>query len=156
MEDGILFHKVRSNENNFIELIAEWYLNEWDIPIEQTSKRLANIPNDDVIFQLLLLKNNEPVATGGLYNKINLLKVHPKFLKFKPWVALLYTPPKNRNRGFAEKLLFKIEDIANELGFKELYLHSFTAERLYLKNKWIAFDRVEYKEHITAVMKKEI
>lgn len=156
MKDGTLFHKVQSNENNFIELIADWYLKEWNIPVEQTSKRLAGLPNDNVIFQLLLLKDDEPVSTGGLYNKLNLLKVHPRFLKFKPWVGLLYTTPKYRNRGFGEKLLFKIEDIANELGFKELFLHTFTAERLYLKNKWIAFDRVEYKEHITAVMKKEI
>ena len=156
MKNGISFHKVLSNENDLIELIAKWYLKEWDIPVEQTHERLANLPNDDVIFQLLLINDGEPVATGGLYNKVGLLNIHPKFLKFKPWVALLFTNEKKRNQGFGEKLLFKIEDIANELGFKELYLHTFTAEKLYLRNNWKSFDRVEYKGHITAVMKKEI
>lgn len=94
MKNGISFHKVRSNEKNLIELIADWYLKEWDIPVEQTRKRLANLPNDDVIFQLLLLKDNGPIATRGLYNKIGLLNVHPKSLKFKPWVALLFTAEK--------------------------------------------------------------
>ena len=156
MKNGISFHKVRSNENDVVELIADWYLKEWNIPVERTHRRLTNLPNDDVIFQLLLLKDNEPVATGGLYHKVGLLNVHPKFLKFKPWVALLLTTEKNRNQGFGEKLLFKIEDISHELGFKELYLHTFTAEKLYLRNSWKPFDRVEYKGHITAVMKKEI
>ena len=82
--------------------------------------------------------------------------MHPKFLKFKPWVALLFTTEEKRNQGFGEKLLFRIEDIANYLGLKELYLHTFTAEKLYLKNNWQSFDRVEYKGHITAAMKKEI
>ncbi len=96
MKNGISFHKVRSNEKNLIELIADWYLKEWDIPVEQTCKRLANLLNDNAIFQLLLLKDNGPLATRGLYNKIGLLNVHPKSLKFKPWVALLFTL-KNRN-----------------------------------------------------------
>ena len=156
MKKGISFHKVQSNENTLIELIADWYLNEWNIPIEYTRQRLRNLPNDDVIFQLMLFKDDEEVATGGLYYKVGLLNAHPKFMKFEPWIALLYTTEKKRSLGFGEKLLGKIEDIAKELGFNELFLHTFTAEKLYLKNNWKPFDRVHYKGHITVVMKKAI
>ena len=136
MNNEISFYKVQSTDEKLIDLISNWYLDEWNIPFENTYQRLANIQNDDVIFQLILSKNQEPIATGGLYKRIGLLNVHPKFKKFEPWLALLYTIKNKRNLGFGEKLLQKIEDISKELGFKIIYLHTFTAERLYLRNNW--------------------
>jgi len=156
MKDEISFHKVQSNNNGLIELIANWYFTEWDIPIENTLKRLENTPNNDVIFQLILSRDDEPIATGGLYNKVGLLNDHPKFKKFGPWVALLYTIKNNRNLGFGKKLLYKIEEISKGMGLNRIYLHTFTAERLYLKNNWKPIERVAYKGHVTVVMKKEI
>ena len=154
MQEEISFQKVDVNNNKFIELIANWYLNEWSIPIEKTYQRLTNTPNDDVIFQLILLKDQELVATGGLYNKVGLLKVYPKFKKFRPWVALLYTNQKYRNQGFANILLKKIEASAKDIGLSSIYVHTFSAERLYIKNGWEPFDKVPYKGKITVVMKK--
>ena len=149
-------YKVQSNNDGLIEIISNWYLDEWKIPIDYTHQRLTNIPNNDVIFQLILLKDDEPIATGGLYNKVSLLNVHPKFKKFSPWIALLYTTKKKRNLGFGELLLRKIEDTSKEIGFKLIYLHTFTAEKLYLKNNWKPIERVPYKDHVTVVMKKEL
>ena len=156
MMEEISFYKVQSNNNSLIEIIANWYLNEWNIPIEYTFKRLSNIPNDDVIFQLILLKENEPIATGGLYNRVGLLNFHPKYQKFGPWVALLYTVEKKRNLGFGEKLLYKIEDISKEMDLNKIYLHTFSAEQLYLKNNWIPIERVAYKGHLTVIMEKAL
>jgi len=156
MQEEISFQKVHTNNYNFIELIANWYLNEWSIPIEKTHQRLTNTPNDHVIFQLILLKGEEPVATGGLYHQVGLVNVYPKFKELHPWVALLYTDQKFRNQGFGNKLLKKIEASAKEIGLNIIYVHTFSAERLYLKNNWEPFDNVPYKGKVTVVMKKEI
>jgi GNAT superfamily N-acetyltransferase len=156
MRNEISFHKVLSNERNLIELIAGWYSGEWNIPLEFTHQRLANMPNDQVILQLLLLMNDEPVATGGLYYRVGLLNVYPEFANLKPWIALLFTTGKNRNKGYGQMILYKLEDIAKDLGFNELYLHTYTAEKLYSRNNWKTFERVAYKGHTTAIMKKGI
>lgn len=156
MKEEISFYQIQSNDQGLIDRIANWYLDEWKIPREVTRQRLTNIPNEDVIFQLVLTKNKAPIATGGLYRKVGLLKAYPKFRKFKPWVALLYTTQENRNSGFGEKLLHKIEEMAKELRFKTIYLHTFTAENFYLRNNWQPIDRVAYKKHMTVVMKKDL
>jgi GNAT superfamily N-acetyltransferase len=156
MQEEISFQKVQSDNVDVIELIANWYLKEWSIPIERTHQRLTNTPNNDVIFQLILLKDCEPIATGGLYNKVGLLNVYPKLRKFHPWFALLYTDHKYRNRGYGNKLLKKIEEISKAMGYNVIYLHTFSAERLYLKNNWEPFDKIPYKGKVTVVMKKKI
>lgn len=156
MDVGITIQKVESGDHAFIELISDWYLKEWSIPVEKTHLRLSNIPNDDVIFQLILMEDRVPVSTGGLYNILNLHNVYPEFKKLGPWVALLYTREESRGRGFGNLLLQKTEDISQEMGFKEIYLHTFTAERLYLRNKWEVVERAPYKGNITVIMKKEL
>lgn len=42
------------------------------------------------------------------------------------------------------------------MDFKGIYLHTYSAERLYLRNSWEPVERVPYKGLITVVMKKEI
>jgi len=139
-----------------MKIIAQWYWDEWQIPPDYTVNRLSGKNSDDVIFQLILLRDNLPVATGGLYNKVGLLKKHRRFSRYNPWVSLLYTSNGNRNQGYGSLLLAKIELIAGEMAYRELYLHTFTAERLYLSNNWQPVARAPYKEHTTIVMRKEI
>lgn len=156
MKTELSFREVLPEDADLIDLISDWYFEEWNIPKEYTRQRLARISNDDVIFHLILYKNNEPVATGGLFKKVGLLNAHPEFGKFSPWVALLYTSPEHRNSGYGEKLLRRIEDKSAEAGFKKIYLHTFTAEKLYLKNNWVPFDKAPYKKHYTTIMQKEL
>lgn len=156
MKGKLSFHKLQSNETGLIDLIAGWYFSEWNIPVEYTRQRLTDIPNDDVILQMLLLKDNKPIATGGIYNKVGLAKSYPALLEYNPWIALLYTSEENRNKGYGTKVLLKLESISNEMGFKEIFLHTFSAEKLYIRNNWIPFDEFPYKGHNTVVMRKEI
>lgn len=153
---AITIQKLNPTDKTLINQIAQWYLSEWAIPIDTTIHRLTNVSNDDVLFQLVLSKNNIPVATGGLYNKVGLLKEHERFQKFKPWVALLYTDTNNRNQGIGQLLLNKIEDAAKETGLKKIYLFTFTAESLYIRADWKDMERVNYRGHDTVVMEKYI
>jgi len=152
----IAFQKIRPDDHDLIELIAEWYFKEWSTPFETTLLRLTDKASKDVIFQLVLTKDGEPAATAGLYNQVGLLSVYPELKKFKPWIASLYTASQYRNQGYGNKLLAKMEEISLELGYKELYLHTYSAERLYLKNNWKPVERLPYKGYVTVVMKKEL
>ena len=156
MTPEIHIQKLDPTNKDLIDRIANWYFEEWAIPTDTTIKRLTTQSNDDVLLQLVLSKNSIPVATGGLYNKVGLLKEHERFQKFKPWVALLYTDAKNRNQGLGQLLLNKIEEVAKETGLKKIYLFTFTAESLYIRAGWEEIERVNYKGHNTVVMEKEI
>ena len=153
---GLTIEKLDPSNQNEINRIAGWYHTEWKIPIEKTTERLLNQDPNDVLFQLVLKKNNTPIATGGLYNIVGILFEHERFRKFKPWVALLYTTPENRHCGYGAQLLSEIEIIAKKTGIPCLYLYTFTAEALYLKNGWKPMERVIYKGHNTVIMSKEI
>jgi GNAT superfamily N-acetyltransferase len=103
---------------------------------------------------LVLYKNNQPIATGGLYHNVGILHEHEKFKKLGPWVALLFTEKNYRNQKFGELLLNEIENNSKNLGYNKIYLFTFTAEGLYLRNGWKPLERVIYKGHETVVMKK--
>jgi len=156
MDQEIEIRKINTTDKGFIDQAAIWYLQEWSIPIERTIQRLSTQTKDDVLFQLAFYKNGKPIATGGLYNNVGLLHEHEKFKKLGPWIALLYTEPNSRNQKCGQTLLQEIEKNSKNLGYKEIYLYTFTAESLYLRNGWKPLEQVIYKGNDTVVMKKEI
>ncbi len=156
MEQEIIIRKLCSTEKDLILKIAHWYFDEWNTPIDKTIRRLTNQPSDDVLCQLVLIKEDKLIATGGLYNNVNISNIHRKFGKFKPWIALLYTDKSYRNHGLGKILLEQIESCAKEYNLTKIYLYTFTAETLYRRCGWKQIERVTYKDHDTVVMEKEI
>lgn len=156
MDTKIAIRKLGPNDKNSINQIAHWYFNEWNTPIEKTIQRLSSQPNDDTIFQAALTVNGKLVATGGLCNEVNIYKKHPELNRFKPWVGLLYTQREYRNKGLGQKLLGFIEQFAQEIGLNRIYLYTFTAESFYKSCGWSGIEKVDYKEHDTLVMTKDI
>lgn len=156
METKIKIKKLDPADRESILKIADWYYNEWGTPIDKTLDRLTNQPNKDTLFQLVLKVGNEIVASGGLCNRVNIFKVHERLKKFKPWIGLLYTHKHYRNRGFGTMLLNQIEHCAKEKHIEQIYLYTFTAKDLYKRCGWKEFDRVLYKGHQTAVMRKKL
>ena len=152
----MIIEHLPPSDPDLIKQIADWYFHEWGISTDTTIQRLTNRSNDDVIFQLVVKKDSQTVATGGLYNAVGLLKAYPRFAVFKPWVALLYTDTKNRNQGVGRVLLKQIEEDAKALGYTKIYLFTFTAESLYKRMGWTQVERVDYKGNDTVVMQKEL
>ena len=149
--------QLQATDLGLIQQIAEWYLAEWEIPVERTTQRLATHPgNNDVLFQFLLLVGDKPAATGGLTNHVGLLEAYPRLQIYKPWVSLLYTMADYRNQGLGKQLLERIEAESLKWGYEQLYLHTFTAESLYKRLGWKRIDLVDYKSHKTAVMTKQL
>ena len=153
--DKITIRRLEPSNKDYIRIIANWYFEEWNTPIEKTFSRLENQPGEDVLFQLVATKEDQLIATVGLGNKVNLIKVHKRYEHLKPWVALLYTQEADRKQGVGQLLLEEINRQAKAIALKEIYLYTFTAESLYTKCGWKEIDRAQYKGHDTVIMKKQ-
>ncbi len=150
----ISFAHLSPTDAATIKLIAHWYLNEWSIPPKDTIQSLSNFPKTGLPFQVMMSLDGKPVATGGVYTKVNLLKVEPRFEVYGPWLAVIYTSKGHRQKGLGTLLCEKIEEMAIAIGVKEMFLYTQTAESMYKKLGWKEMERIEYKGKDTVVMRR--
>lgn len=59
----IKYQIIRADDNENIKLIAEWYLTEWNIPIQTTIEKIKKLSIDNYEFQVLMSLDNKPIAT---------------------------------------------------------------------------------------------
>jgi GNAT superfamily N-acetyltransferase len=153
---SLTFTRLAPTDTATIKLIAHWYLNEWSIPPKDTIQSLSNFPKTGIPFQMVMSLGGKPIATGGVYNKVNLLKVEPRFEAYGPWLAVIYTSKGHRQKGFGTLLCKKIDEIAKGMGVKEMFLYTQTAESMYRKLGWSEMERIEYKGKDTVVMRRRL
>lgn len=139
-----------------IPLIAQWYNSEWAIPTETSIDGLKEKLNKTIPLQKVLFLDKIPVATGGVYERLRLLDVEPKFKQYGPWLALMYTVPTLRGRGIGTYLCNSLDAEVVEQGLTKYYLYTYTAERFYLKQGWKILENVVYKSNNTVVMYKDL
>lgn len=152
----IKYQIIKPNDQQIIELIADWYLNEWKIPIQTTIDKTKNLSADNYEFQVLMTLDNIPVATGGLYNHVGILDKEPRLKIYKNWLALIYTKPDFRGKGLGALICNHIQDQSKNLGLKEIYLFTHTAENLYKRLDWQQLERITLGEKNIVVMKKNL
>ena len=150
------FKKVTSNDPELIGLIADWYVDEWNIDREATIERLKKFPNSGTPFQLVITLNGTPIGTGGVYHHVGLLDAEPCLKVYQPWLALVYTIPEYRNKGYGALLCNEIQSQAKTLGLQQLFLFTHTAETLYKRLGWQLLERLALKGKDIAVMKIEL
>jgi len=153
---AIQFKRVQGGDDASIRQIVAWYFREWEVNPENTIKRLSGFPSSGFPFHLMMSVNNAPVATGGLYEHVGLLDIAPRFRIYGPWLALVFTTPENRRKGYGTLLCEEIQNRARELGLKEMFLFTHTAESLYTRMGWDLVERVHVKDRNVAVMKKDL
>lgn len=152
----IQFHLVNADDNETIELIAEWYLLEWNIPKIKTIQKIRSFNYEKSQFQALMTIDNIPISTGGVYNHVALLDKEPRFNIYKNWLALVYTIPEKRRKGFGALICNYIQEHAKELGIKEMHLFTDTAERLYTRLGWNKLEKIALGKRNITVMKKQL
>lgn len=152
METKIEFKIVTPNDKQTFEVIANWYVNHWKIPKERTLTRLDEITNDALQFQVLMLVNDLPVATGGVYSWVSILDKVAYLNEYKHWLALIYTDDAHRQKGYGALLCKFIQNHAKKLGLKKLHLYTDTAERLYARLGWQVLERILVAERNVVVM----
>lgn len=153
---NIRFQFVTPEDTAGIQLIAEWYASEWKIPRETSVEKLTQLPFGDHQFQVMLLLNEVPVASGGIYNHVGIVDKVPRLNAHKHWLALVYTLPEYRQQGYGAMLCNYIEEHARFLGLKELYLFTHTAENLYRRLGWEQAERLQAGDRDIAVMRKNL
>ena len=153
---GIKYQLITADDNENIELIADWYLSEWNIPIQTTIEKTKNLSGENHEFQILMTLDNKPIATGGLYNHVGLLDREPRLKIYKNWLALVYTKPDKRGKGLGALICNHIQDYSKDLGLKDIYLFTHTAENLYKRIGWKQLERLALGGKDIVVMKKEL
>lgn len=154
MMAAIKYQIIQPDDNENIKLIADWYLSEWKIPIETTINKTKNLSIDNFEFQILMTIDGQPIATGGIYNHVGLLDKEPRLKIYKNWLALVYTLPDYRGKGLGALICNYIQNHAKNLGLKEMYLFTHTAESLYKRLAWQQLERLYLGEKDIVVMKK--
>ncbi len=62
--------RLNPEDIDLIIQLSEWYFEEWAVPKETTINRLIKQDRGDIIFHLVLKKDEQIIATGG-FNAIH-------------------------------------------------------------------------------------
>ncbi|WP_079702509.1 GNAT family N-acetyltransferase [Daejeonella lutea] len=152
----IKYQIITPDDNENIKLIADWYLSEWNIPVQTTINKTKMLSPANHEFQILMTVNSIPIATGGLYNHVGLLDRESRFKIYKNWLALVYTKPDNRGNGLGALICKRIQSHAKDLGLKDIYLFTHTAENLYKRLAWQKLERLSLGGKDIVIMKKDL
>lgn len=152
----IKFKLLQPDDEETFNLIAEWYLNEWKISMRTTIQRLKLVTTNSSQFQVFMTLNGSPISTGGLYNHVGLLDKEPRFNIYKKWLALVYTIPEQRQKGYGALICKYIQEHSKKMGLEKMYLFTDTAERLYNRLGWTELERIQLGDRNVVVMKKNL
>lgn len=150
------FRTLQPTDQKAFQFIADWYLDEWKIPQEQTIQRLESITTDSSQLQVLMTINDSPVATAGIYNHVSLLDKVPRLKIYPNWLALVYIIPKERHKGYGALICDYIQDLSRKSGLDTIYLFTHTAEQLYKRLGWIEIERLNFGDRNIVIMKKDL
>lgn len=154
--NSVDFKIVQSTDQLYFIQIANWYFLEWQIPVDHTIKRLQNLTADKEQFQILMTIDGRPVATGGVYDHVSLIDKKPELKIYKKWLALVYTIPEQRGRGYGASLCNYIHNYCRVLGFEKIHLFTHTATTFYQKLGWKELERLAIHNRNIIVMKKTL
>ena len=150
----INYHILQSDEEDKFNLLANWYYDHWRMPREKTIDKLREVTAGQKQFHVLMYIGNIPVATGGLHDRVSLQDKVPRFNSYKDWLALVYTIPEERGKGYGAQLCSFIMDRAKNIGIEKMYLFTERAESLYKRLGWITLEKLFEGERELTVMYK--
>jgi len=76
----------------------------------------------------------------------------PRLNEYKDWLALVYTIPGERGKGYGAQLCNFIMVRAKEKGVKKMYLFTEKAESLYMRLGWTMLEKLFEGERELTVM----
>lgn len=139
-------------------LVAAWGFGEWGHlnPAETLAEREAwtrretlNTERAPLTFVAL---NGQGRAIGTAALLFDDLVGDPR----NPWLASVYVPPERRGQGIASALVRTVEDAARRFGYRQLYLFTSTAPKLYASLGWRPLETTTYRGDEIQIMDRAL
>lgn len=123
-----------SDKPQFIEACAAWAYERWgvqkiDSSLNRALERFnAGAQKEKLPLTFVAIEKNKdlPVGMGSLWENDG-----NRWQEKTPWIASIFTHYRYRGHGIARSIIQKLEIVAQELGYKEIYLKSGSAADYY-------------------------
>lgn len=122
---------------------ARWEHEEWGIgggnSLDDAVRPYAAAKRDGLPLTLIACRGGMgPVGMVSLWDSDCPLRP-----ELAPWVASLFVAPAARGRGIGTLLFSRIGAEARRFGITRLYLMTQHSERVYARQGWVTFDRID-------------
>lgn len=142
---------------DLIPEIEKWFINEWpdyygpDGPgvalddLEEYCQK-GNLPLGMVAFE-------NDIPCGFMALKSEPFPSHPDL---SPWLGAAYTRPDLRRKGIGSRLMEKMEAVAADLKYKEIYCATSTSASLLQRREWKLLERVDHQGQVVEIYGKAL
>lgn len=135
-----------ADKPQYIQTCAAWSYGRWGVqnPNSSLEKAISGFTDcaqkNNVPFTLIATRtdNDLPVAMGSIWEQDG-----DEWTQYTPWIASVYTLYRYRGLGLATKMIKRLEQEAEKLGIKKLYLHSGSAADLYPR---LGYEKIDEKQ----------
>jgi len=155
MKNGLRIRRLDPNEPAF-DIVARWrydaFFAQDGITFDE-SRDALRAWMDGLGYETALLAEIDGRPAGSCLFVRE--EIDPKH-DLTPWLAALYVAPEFRGRSVATALVRAIEEHACNVGRKQLYLYTITAEPLYAKLGWVALEHFDWHGDKFVLMAREL
>jgi predicted N-acetyltransferase YhbS len=140
------------------ELVAAWGFGEWghlnpgETLVEREAWMRRETLNTDRAPLTFVALDDGDRAVGTAALLFDDLEGDPR----NPWLASVYVPPERRGQGIASALVRAVEDTARRFGYRQLYLFTSTAPKLYAGLGWRALETTRYRGDEIQIMDRAL
>jgi GNAT superfamily N-acetyltransferase len=140
------------NHPELTGLLAEWHHREWGkIRGEEIADSVALLEMskspDQLPLIIIAFENGKPVGMVRLIEHDI-----PTRKDLTPWLAALYVPPVERNKGVGSFLVVSAVAQARRLGYKKIFLFTSDKIALYAGLGWRLSEIFPHRNHVVAIM----
>lgn len=146
-----------ADQPQHLPVVAAWVYDQWHRhrpgeTLETTAEMFrAALQRDAIPLTLLALDGDVPVGTASLF--ADDMETRPELT---PWLASVYVAPERRGAGIGPRLVRAAEDVARQLGVKQLYLFTPDRERFYARLGWRTVEHSAYDGHPVVIMARSL
>lgn len=137
--------------------MAAWFYREWaylypDKTIDDVRRAIEERANRDAI-PIALVAFEGTALVGTICLKTHDMDTR---LDLSPWLAGLFVTESRRRQGIGTALVKAIEQKADALGIRKLYLYTPSAASFYVRMAWQDRETTEYHGAKVTIMEKEM
>lgn len=129
-----------------------WYCSHWGRDDAYWRSRLDEVIGHSPYVHAAVFVDDIMVCSGGIHPTVSLVNRFPHLEEIGHWLALIYTPPDARGKGYATALCRFLQDYAGQHHLQPFYLFTDSAASMYQKLGWVLVERLTAEQRTLAVM----